>query len=249
MLLIDDRAGSKELLPYFAGDDNCVSCILDAGDVCVPGNGPIGDVLVGVEVKKIADLLSSETTGRLAGTQMPKLLVAGYEQIWILVIGHYRPGPKGELQVKNDSGWRNYSVGSRIIPYSYIEGFLIELSAFFGVQTKVVSSNLEAVWWIKVLEHWWSKPWDKHKGMKKFDRSHGMKAGMIDLNDPKYRLLMQIAETANSFPTVGWERAWAIAHCFASPFAFMSATPSQLEEVPGIGKVLANSIHRSIHGK
>lgn len=248
MLLIDDRAGSNELLPFFADDrDNVVACRLDSGDVAIPGNGPDGDILVGVEVKKVPDLLASESTGRLAATQLPRLLV-DYQEIWLLVIGDYRPGVNGALQVARGGSWQNHRVGSREVPYSYLEGFLIELQTA-GVNYERVGNNREAAWFIRVLEHWWSKPWDKHKAMKKFDRSDRMAGGMMDLNDPKYRLLMQTATTANSFPTVGWERAWAIAHCFDSPFAFMSATPSQLEEVPGIGKVLANSIHRSIHGQ
>lgn len=245
MLLIDDRAGSNELIPLLAGDDTCV-CRLDSGDIAIPGNGPAGDIMVGVEIKKVPDLLSSESTGRLAATQVPRLL-QDYNEVWLLIIGQFRPGTSGDLQVERNGRWSGYRLGNRDAPYSYLGGFLVELNAM-GVSYDKVGTNREAAYWIRTLEHFWSKPWDKHKAMKKFDRSD--KPVMVgNPNDPDYRRRLQIAEAAKAFPGMGWDRAWKMADKFTTPYEFITATPAQYAEVDGVGKVLADQLWRAIHGK
>lgn len=245
MLFIDDRAGSNELIQYLSGDDTHV-CRLDSGDVCCPGNGPDGDILVGVEVKKVPDLLSSESTGRLAATQLPRLF-SDYNEIWLLVIGSYRAGASGELQVLRNNRWASHNVGARPVPYSYLEGFLIEMQTM-GVHFQMVESNRAAAWFIRILEHWWSKPWDAHKAMKKFDKS-GRPVMVANQNDPDWRLKSQVAEMAATFPGIGWDRAWKLADRYQLPEDLLIATQAELADVDGIGKVLARQLWEAIHGR
>lgn len=68
-------------------------CTLNSGDVAIPGNGPSGPVLVGVEVKTFSDLISSMDSGRLQATQIPLMYEDYPDERWILVIGDYRPSP------------------------------------------------------------------------------------------------------------------------------------------------------------
>lgn len=244
MLLIDDRSGSNELIPLLAGDDT-ISCRLDSGDVAIPGNGPAGDIMVGVEVKKINDLLSSIATGRLQATQLPKLLV-DYQEVWLLLVGDYRPGPTGTLQVERGSRWSGHCIGNREVPYSYVEGFLIECGTL-GVHHKRVESNREAAWWIRSLEHWWGKPWDKHKAMRKFDTS-GTAPLIGNPHDPEYQRRMAIAEVIKGLPSIGFERAWAASLVFHSIQDAINATAKEWAEVDGVGKVIAQKIVEVIHG-
>lgn len=245
MLFIDDRSGSNELVPYLSDPDTCV-CRLNSGDVAFAGNGPSGDIMVGIEVKKVPDLLSSESTGRLAATQLPRLLM-DYQEIYLLVIGNYRPGSDGTLQVERGNHWTNYRVGNRVVPYAYIEGFIIELQAT-GVGFGRVENNREAAWWIRTCEHWWSKPWDKHRAMKKFDNS-GPALMPGDENDPEYRRLKAMANVMKGLPNMGWERAWAAARHFDSLGDAFSATVKEWSEIDGIGFTIADRVVETIHGR
>jgi len=59
-VLIDDRAGSQDLIRYSPLDSTSELTRLDAGDALITGNGPDDSILtIGIELKTIADLLSS----------------------------------------------------------------------------------------------------------------------------------------------------------------------------------------------
>lgn len=68
-------------------------CTLSSADVAIPGNGPSGSILVGIEVKTFSDLLSSLDSGRLQATQIPAMCEDYPDERWLLIIGDYRPSP------------------------------------------------------------------------------------------------------------------------------------------------------------
>ena len=57
MILIDSRIGSAELAPLISTPN--ILCQLEFADFTFSGNGPAGQVAVGVERKTIMDLLQS----------------------------------------------------------------------------------------------------------------------------------------------------------------------------------------------
>jgi len=76
-------------------------CTLNSGDVAIPGNGPFGSTLVGIEVKTFSDLISSLDSGRLQATQIPAMCEDYPDERWLLIIGDYRPSPTNYiLQVR-----------------------------------------------------------------------------------------------------------------------------------------------------
>ncbi len=206
------------------------------------GNGPSGGILVGVEVKKIQDLLSSISTGRLAATQLPTLLDE-HSEVWLLTIGSWRAGVNRRLEVRGHKNWFPYRIGKRYVPVSYIESFLIEIQVL-GVHVKQAHDIGEAVNWVMALDSWWGKPWDKHRAMRKSDRS-GERALMPDMDDN----VRQMVEVAQKFPVLGYERAWAAAHCFPNTRAMVNATVEQWMEVPGVGKVIARAVVEALNGR
>lgn len=211
-------------------------------DVVCSGNGPSGEILVGVEVKKIPDLLSSISTGRLVATQLPKLLV-DYSEIWLLTIGEYRAGVNGRLEIRGHRGWFPHKIGSNSVPLSYVESFLVEAQVM-GIHLKQVSGEREAVEWLRALHKFWSKPWDKHRAMRKTDRS-GERALMPGMDNN----IRQMVEIAQKFPVLGFERAWAAAHCFENSVAMVNATVEQWMAVPGVGKVIAKAVVEALNGR
>ena len=82
MILVDDRIGAVEIAPLL-GSPN-VTCRLEFADFAWSGNGPDGQVDIGVERKSLLDLLASMTTGRLSGHQMVGL-TAQYDWVYLLV--------------------------------------------------------------------------------------------------------------------------------------------------------------------
>lgn len=242
-VLIDDRAGSADLVKYPPLDKLGVLTRLDSADIAFSGNGPDGAVLVGVEVKSVWDLLSSSNTGRLQGTQIPAMLKE-YDVSWLLSHGVYRASARDYgLLVQRRGRWKQFSIGSRPVPYGYLESLLIDV-VLTGVKVKHVLDIREAATWIGVLYRWWSKPWGKHKGMRTFDRSRevslmpGVDGGMLVR-----------ARVAAQLPGLGFERAVAAARYFPSIADMMNATAKEWAEVPGIGKVIADAAVVAIRTK
>lgn len=239
-LFVDDRAGSKDLMKYEPVRTIGELCRLDSGDAMICGSGP-GDasVLIGVEVKSIFDLISSMNTGRLQDTQLPALL-STYDIAWVLIYGNYRPGARGQLEIRGGGTWRPFKLGAREVPYGYVEGFLLDLAAT-GVHVRHSYNASEAAQWLGVLHRWWSKPWSMHKGLRALDRSRevslmpGMDAGTH-----------QRARIAAQLPGVGFERAVAAAAHFASVSDMVNADAAEWARVSGVGKVIAKAVVAAI---
>lgn len=234
---------------------------LDAGDVAFTGNGPSGNITVGVEVKSLSDLLTSIEDGRLRARQIPDM-IAAFDVRWLLYYGSYRCCPAtGNLQVPSrrdpHSGrcaWEDYKFGGRsskrVVPYAYLESFLASPSLTnTRIHVKHCYDLAECARWIGVLHHIWQKPYSAHSSMLAFDTSADL--GLMPLLSPS---LKQRARTIATFPGVSYQRAVAIARAFTSLRALFNCTEEELAEVQipakdgskgkarRLGKVLAKSI-------
>ena len=238
-LYIDDRAGSKDLMQYLPPESELMR--MEFGDALIIGNGPTGPVTVGVEVKSIHDLLQSASTGRLAGHQLPGML-ASFDVPWLLIYGPYRPGDGGVLQVLSGKKWQGYRIGSKLVPYGYIESFLFDVQAT-GCRVKHVYNAEEAAKWLMTLHRWWSKEWHQHKGLRAFDNSKNLSL-LPGLSAEKEL----IARVAKELPGVGFDRAMAAAGHFTSVVEMVLATQKDWEQVPGIGKVIAKAVVGAVNG-
>lgn len=126
MILIDDRAGSKELIRYTPLSNPSLACLCQLGngshssaDVCFTGKGPEGNISIGIEYKSLSDLLTSIHSGRLQSTQFQSMSEE-YDICVLLYYGQYRCGSNGSLEIYNPSiiqdkgSWYWYVKG---IPY------------------------------------------------------------------------------------------------------------------------------------
>lgn len=243
---VDKRAGSKELLEYEPLASTAEACLLNdddgnaAGDIMIVGNGPDGDILVGVEAKSIHDLISSINTGRLQATQLRPFLET-YGVTYLLTYGEYGCGPMGELLVgrreRGEYKLRPYRMGSRNIPYGWLEGMLVELGTL-GIKHHHCRNEQEAARWIGVLHRWWSKPWSEHKGLKTLDKTQHGKALLPD-HDP---VSLGIMEVASKLPAIGYGRAEFAAVYFNSIIQMICAPSQEWEKIPGVGKVIAKAV-------
>jgi hypothetical protein len=152
--------------------------------------------------------------------------------------GRYETGPDNALMVWHDKYHRLYphTIGSRPVPTGYLESMLFDLTEV-GVNIKHVPNVQECAVWIGCLYRWWSKPWSKHEGLRKFDQSRAitLQPGM----DPDTHL---IASVANVIGGLGYKRAMKAAAHFRSVQSMVCASKKDWLEIDGIGPVLADSI-------
>lgn len=238
--LVDDRAGSADLMRYEPVRLIAELTRLDSADVCICGNGPDGPLLVGVELKNIFDVVSSAETGRLQATQIPAMLDT-YQVNWLLYYGLYRVDNKGYLQVRRGNEWRAMRLGSRPVPYGYVEGLVFDL-AMLNVNTRHVVDMREAAIWIAALHRWWSKPWDRHKAMRVIDKSQSGVSLMPEMSEE----VKQRCRTAATLPGVGFERAIAAANHFTSVREMINADAVEWAKVPGVGKTIAKTVVEAV---
>lgn len=103
MIFVDDRIGSNDLCEQLQKKGLAAELTrLEFGDVSFAGRGPDDlELNIGIELKKLPDLVQSIREGRLAGHQLPGMLGphGAYDYGWLLVEGDYRVGKHGEILV------------------------------------------------------------------------------------------------------------------------------------------------------
>jgi ERCC4-type nuclease len=165
MILVDDRVGSVELLHAFAKFGvRAEASKLGSADFAFAGEGEDGECMVGVERKRIGDMISSMRTRRLSGYQLPKL-ISDYRYVVLVVEGVWRPDPaSGVLQILKGRYWQNYGgKGRKPMMYSEVDQHLNTLGFKAGVQIRRSNSPEETVFQIVNLYKWFDKGWDRHK--------------------------------------------------------------------------------------
>lgn len=168
MVLIDRRKGSGELLPVIRGlGIKAELDILEASDVCFEGNGPDGRVLVGIERKRIGDLLNCINDGRYAGLQQP-----GMGQLFtyriLIVEGIWKPSPNGQLLELRKHVWV-HPTGYPVL-YDKVFSFLSSVALVAGTTCIRSNSEAETAYQIVCLWKWFNKEWADHTSQFEFNR-------------------------------------------------------------------------------
>ena len=240
MIRVDPSVGSADLLPYFQRSG--VPAMLSPmpfGDVAFEMRGPDErPILVGVEVKRVEDLLACIRDGRLSGHQLPGLQ-QGFEHAILLIEGgmqmgveEVRPGVRS-LMTRIFGQWRASSHSGAWAYYDAMS-YLHTVQMRTGIQVVQTSDRLATVQWISSLYHWGtSKAWEQH------DSCIGLHEGMDDdlrqnqvaLIRPTRRMMV-----ASKLPGIGAKKSYYVARHFPSISAMIAAPwekwllPSQVGE-------------------
>jgi ERCC4-type nuclease len=236
MILLDRRIGSSDLYaPLRARGLPVELTTLGIGDVCWLGRGPSdAPVPCGVEIKRIGDLLSSITSGRLSGYQLPKL-VREYAHVWLVVEGRYRPGPDGLLETRQGEYWTPHAGQRQALTFAALEGYLTTLEIRAGLHLRRTFNRTETVALISSLYQWWTgKAYEEHKAHVAL-RSPILEAGLLYKPSLKRRIAAEL-------PGIGVEKSGTVATHFPTVRALIEASPEEWIKIPGIGKILANRI-------
>lgn len=229
-LHVDPRTGSGELLGackrrgaparYFQ---------LPAADFAFVGVGPErGAVRVGIERKKLSDVLTCIQDGRFAGHQLP-LLLEHYDVRWLVVEGSWRAEPKtGILQVPTGrGGWTRLDRGG-VKLVAALDNWLFDMIHKAGLLYWRTWNDEETCDFVVRQYNWWclGKGWEGHK-------AHLALHKMVDTSIWE-KQLTQTGRTAASFPGIGADKARKLQAAFKSPRALVNAPVSQLRKVLGV---------------
>ena len=126
---IRDRSDLAESLRGLSGSIPVRVLRLEFGDVTFQGNGPDGECSVGIERKRLSDLLNSMLDRRLAGHQLRGLGNA-YDFRYLIAEGVWRPGPHGEIEELVGRNWVPFysrEPGRPAVAYRQLQNFLTTL--------------------------------------------------------------------------------------------------------------------------
>lgn len=232
MIYVDDRIGSVEIAPYIAAPKEVTR--LDAGDFMFMGNGPNGNyVSVGVERKRVKDLLNSISTGRLSGHQLIQMSQS-FNYCYLLV--------EGQLKMNSETGVLEYrknkpiKLGSRTFTYREVTKFLNTLAVMCGIRIWRTRNMRETGAWLTYMFNWWSKDWDKHSAHQQYQEEtfYLVKPPFIN------RVMRELAGVREV-------RGDELAKVFNSMDKLMGASVEDFQEVKGVGKKTAESIWKELH--
>lgn len=265
MLQIDKRTGSKELIQERGGvywlrgtHQPVVPAILPAGDIAFLGNGPDGEYIgVGIEYKKIGDLLSCMCDGRLSGHQLPLLQELYPAQYWLLVEGVWRGNPQSGLletlwqnPYSHKPQWIEASVGSRKFTSMEFNSWLTTLLVCGGLRL-IQSYDLDGtVQLIAAQYHWWtSKEFEEHRSHLRPDTSGTPTRLLRKPKTQKERSKLLAERIAAQFDGIGWEKAAKLALKFGTGRKLISATHEDWMAVDGLGKTLTDRAFKDLEGE
>lgn len=163
MIFVDDRVGSIDLVkPLQDSGLPVTQTRLHFADVAFTGKGPEHSTLeIGIELKKLNDLVGSLRSGRLSGHQLPGLRQA-YDRVWLLIEGIWRHDDQGFVTTYQgpQRGWR--PVPGRMTA-NELEKQVLTLELCGGMHVRYTNSRRDTVRALSTLYRWWTdKPFESH---------------------------------------------------------------------------------------
>lgn len=261
MISVDDRIGSIELVPHL--QDLAPSLIkpssnipipritatrLLSGDICFDGIGKDRFTSIGIERKRIRDMMNSIRTGRYAGSQLPDML-GMYHHNYLIIEGYYRCGMSGELEVlathaestsPNLGGkWIPLTIGNQTFRYFELDHFISTLETHTPVRVRRTCTDIQTACDILSIYTHHQKPPEDHHAHEAMHQPQTYatigKAGLV-------------RKVAACLYGIGWERSANVAVKFSTVYDMVMAGPEEWK-MPGIGKTLAQRAFDQIRGK
>lgn len=237
---IDPRAGSGDLAPLLKqrGVKEVSLTQMAYGDVAIDGNGPEGmPIAVGVEVKKLDDLLQCIGNGRLVGHQLPGMFEC-YDVVWLLIEGIWREGREGLIEVPRGGGWMPVRAANGSGMALSLRGFTMTLEHKLGVKIMWTGTRGQSVDWLYHLNRWWTaKEWEEHKAHLQFDNSQAIAL----LRKPTL-----VQRMASQLPGIGADRSKKVAKRFHNVVDMVMAGHKDWQEIEGIGKQTAINLIKAM---
>ena len=239
MILIDDRKGSVELAPYLPQPR--AICHLDFADFMWSGNGPDGQVSIGVERKRVMDFLKSMTSGRLTGHQLVGM-TKQFDYTYVILEGIIKPdSATGILQTPRGRSWIPVRQGPRKFMAREVYNFINTLQVICGVIVVRTSNIVETAKWLQSCHSWWEKRWAYHRSHLHIQEQSHRPTSHVQLAKPNLA-----TRIANQLTGIGDDRARKLGKAFPTPRALFGASEKAIRKVKGVGPKLAKSIVKEL---
>lgn len=241
MILVDSRIGSVELIPYIQRVGAKVErSSLEYGDCCFEGNGPNGKICIGVERKKMGDLLNCIDDSRYSAHQLPGM-ASMYNKSILIVEGVWKPDTvTGYLmEFVTTLTWRPYRQRSQMTRYSKLFRYMLSIQ-LSGIVV-IVSRDIEQTAYnIYEMFSYFQKPWDQHTSLLEMQK----------LNIPSLTGRPSLVQRwAAEIDGIGVKHSQDALKIFKTPYDLARSDETEWIKLPGIGAKLALSIIKQIHGK
>ena len=246
MILIDPRAGSGQemrggdLLPYLQRlKIKAEKEMLPFGDACWEGNGPKGRIAVGVERKRLSDILNCIDDSRYAAHQ--KVGMKQIYQVSILIIeGVWKPDTATGYLMECISSltWRPLRYRSQFTRYSKLFRYLlsIQLSGTCVIITRDIEHT---AFNIAEMYHYFQKKWEDHTSLLEVQ-----KIAIPDMNNHP----SLVRRWASNLDGIGVKMSQDAEQIFKTPIALAEADESAWLRIPHVGVATAQQIVRQIRG-
>lgn len=246
MILIDvneetdlKKKKNLELIPHIQKLGVSVEkSALEYGDAAFEGMSPQGSILIGVERKRLHDMLNCIDDSRYTGHQ--RIGMAQMYGVSILIIeGHWRPHDTGGFLMEGFSGgytWGFCKNKSQRVMYSKLYRYLVSV-ALSGVIITYSRDPFHTAFNIVELFHYFQK------------RDHTALMEMQKFNIPTLNMKPTLTRKwANDLEGIGTKISALAERNFKSPLALANADESEWLRIPGVGVKTAQSIVREIWG-
>lgn len=244
MILVSHEKSSAELKPYISAlGIPCEVSPLPFGDACFEGCGPEGRIGVGIERKKLHDMLGCIDDARYTGHQrigmksMYQVSILLLEGLWI---PHDRTGVlmEGFFDRGGKLCWCECKYRAGRVMYSKLRRYLYSVS-LSGVQVCYTRNLLHSAYDIHEWYHYFQKPWHTHTSLLEMQKFH------IPTLNAKPSLVRM---WANDLGDVGIVKSEAAERLFRKPITLANADETDWMKIPGIGVKTAQSIVRQVWG-
>ena len=237
MLLVDFRAGSAELLeplrkmglPAESGDI--------PADIAFEGRGEKGaPVMVGIEFKKLGELVQSLRTQRLQGYQLLKMR-EHFQFCYLLVEGELRYDTKGQLLRR--AGRRDFKRLPGAMEVTELLKRLCVLHLRGGLNLLPARTRMDSLQWISALYRTWTDcNLDQHK-------SH-----IAIYQAPTLAAISEFRGFFSRIAGLGIRKTLPVEkHFKGSIRRAVNAPRSEWLKIDGIGEVLATHIENVLEGR
>lgn len=231
MILVDSRIGSKHMVDKLSPAQLET---LEFGDCCFTG----GNRLIGIELKRINDCVSSLLSGRFADGQLPGMLQM-YDVSYLIVEGYYRCDPQsGLVQGWRGGRWSDLVSGRQRLTWSALDNWLTSMETLGGLRVRRTTTEAETIKTIQALYNWWQR--DDHKSLHVFNTASD--AAAVERPGLLRRMAAQL-------PMIGWQRSADVAKRFTSVRNMALAELDDWTDIDGIGPGIAAKVWSAINGE
>ena len=237
MILVDSAIGSVDLVPVIQRIGvRCEKTHL-AGDAMFEGRGPQGPLLIGVERKKLHDMLACIDDARYNDQRIR--MRQDYDISILMVEGHWKPHDNKGLLMEGFSGgiaWGLCRYRSQSVMYSKLKRYLMSVS-LSGVIVDYSREPYQTAYNICEWYHYFQKR----------DHTSLLEIQKIAIPTMNFRPTL-VRKWANDIEGIGTKLSLDAERIFKKPITLANGDERDWLRIPGIGIKSAQQIVREIWG-